>query len=72
MEEMKAAVDEMKEDKAPGPDGFNVNFIKICWDIVHKYLIKMVKKSQRCENIGLEHKLCFSSACSQRERCEFI
>ena len=28
--EVKNAVDNMEEDRAPGPDGFNVNFIKIC------------------------------------------
>ena len=30
MEELKEAVDEMKDDKAPSPDGFNATFIKIC------------------------------------------
>ena len=29
MEEIKLAVDSMEEDRAPGPDGYNVNFIKI-------------------------------------------
>ena len=52
MEEIKAVVDDMEDDKAPGPDGFNVNFIKVCWEIVQKYLFKMVTKSQRCEKIG--------------------
>ena len=30
MEEIKLAVDSMEEDKAPGPNGYNINFIKIC------------------------------------------
>ena len=30
MEEIKLVVDSMEEDRAPGPDGYNVNFIKIC------------------------------------------
>ena len=30
LEEIRMAVDSMEDDRAPGPDGFNVNFIKIC------------------------------------------
>ena len=52
MEELKDTMDEMKDDKAPRPDGFNATFIKACWGIVEKYLFKMVTKSQRCEKIG--------------------
>ena len=29
MDEVKKAIDSMEEDRAPGPDGYNVNFIKI-------------------------------------------
>ena len=29
LEELKEVVDEMKDDKAPSPDGFNATFIKI-------------------------------------------
>ena len=52
MEEIKEAVDAMENDRAPGPDGYNVNFIKACWGIVQKYLFKMVIKSQRCDKIA--------------------
>ena len=44
MEEIKEAVDDMEDDRAPGPDGFNVNFIKPCWGIIKKYLFKMISK----------------------------
>ena len=30
MEELKEFVDEMKDDKAPGLDGFNATFLKAC------------------------------------------
>ena len=43
---------DMKDDKAPVPDGFNVNFIKYCLEIIGKYLFKMVSKSHRCVKIG--------------------
>ena len=45
LEELKEAINDMEDDKAPGPDGFNANFIKICWEIIHKDFLKMVVKS---------------------------
>ena len=41
--EIKNVVDNMEDDRAPGPDGFNVNFIKICWNIIKTDLFKMVR-----------------------------
>ena len=52
MEEVKETVDNMEEDRSPGPDGYNVNFITLCWDIVKKDLLKMIRKSQSCNKIG--------------------
>ena len=52
MDEIKRVVDGMEDDRAPGPDGFNANFIKLCWDIIKNDLTKMVRKSQRCSKIG--------------------
>ena len=34
IEELKSVVEETEEEKAPVPDGFNANFIKVRWDIV--------------------------------------
>ena len=45
LKELKEAVDDMEDDKAPKLDGFNASFIKICWEIIHKDLLKMVIKS---------------------------
>jgi len=33
-EEVKKVIKEMKNGKAPGPDGFNVDFFKSCWGII--------------------------------------
>ena len=52
MEEIKEVVDDMEDDRAPGPDGYNANFIKACWGIIKNDLFKMVSKSQRCDKIG--------------------
>ena len=52
LEEIKNVVDGMEDDRAPGPDGYNVNFIKLCWNIIKTDLFKMVKKFQRCTKIG--------------------
>ena len=36
LEELKAVVEDMEEDKSPGLDGFSARFITYCWDIIHK------------------------------------
>jgi hypothetical protein len=52
MEEIKTTLDNMEDDKAPGPDGFTTRFLKVCWDIIKRDLHKMVLKSQRCNKLG--------------------
>ena len=52
LEEVKSVVEGMSPDKAPGPDGFTAWFLISCWTIIHKDLLKMVKKSQSCNKIG--------------------
>ena len=44
IEEIKYVVEDMEDDKPLGLDGFNANFIKVCWEIVKKDLFKMVVK----------------------------
>lgn len=33
-EEVNEVINEMQNGKAPGPDGFNVDFFKACWETV--------------------------------------
>ena len=33
----------MEPDKAPGPDGFSFHFYRICWTVIRKYLLRMIK-----------------------------
>jgi hypothetical protein len=50
--EIRQVVFSMHPDKAPGPDGFTARFFTQCWDIIHKDLCKMVRKSQDCNKLG--------------------
>lgn len=52
MDELKKALDGMEPDKAPGPDGFNARFFQTCWSTINKDLLRMLRKSQACSNIG--------------------
>lgn len=45
-EEISEIIKEMKNWKAPGPDGFNVDFFKACWDIVKQDIIYVVEDSR--------------------------
>lgn len=50
--EIKTALFSMEPDKALGPDGFTARFLQHCWQIIEKYLCRMVRKSQNCQKIG--------------------
>lgn len=41
-EEIRAAVWECEGSKSPGPDGFNFEFFRSCWDIVMGDLVRMM------------------------------
>ena len=36
----------MAPDKAPGPDGFSIHFYKVCWTVIRKDLLRMIKAFQ--------------------------
>lgn len=39
---MKSAVWECEGSKSPGPDGFNFNFFKNCWDVVKEDVLRLM------------------------------
>lgn len=41
-DEVKRAIKLMPKDKAPGPDGFSLNFFTKCWDIVKGELMSLI------------------------------
>eukprot|EP00253_Pinus_taeda_P035656 PITA_35656 len=51
MEEVEEAVRSMPNDKAPGPDGFTINFYKACWEIVKNDIWEIVEDSRRSKTL---------------------
>lgn len=51
LEEVEEAVKNMPNDKAPGPDGFTINFYKACWEIVKTEVWEVVEDSRRYASI---------------------
>ena len=47
LEEVEEAVRSMPNDKAPGPDGFTINFYKACWSLVKFEVWEVVEDSRR-------------------------
>lgn len=47
MEEVKDVIWECDGNKSPGPDGFNLKFIKECWDIVSPEIMKFFDEFYR-------------------------
>jgi len=45
-EEVSEVINEMENGKAPGPDGFNVDFFKACWNIVKQDILNVVEDSK--------------------------
>eukprot|EP00253_Pinus_taeda_P008470 PITA_08470 len=50
-EEIEEVVKEMQNGKAPGPNGFNVDFFKACWRIVKQDILEVVEDSQRFKKV---------------------
>ena len=44
--EVSEVLNKMKNGKAPGPDGVNVDFFKACWNIVKQDIINVVEDSR--------------------------
>eukprot|EP00253_Pinus_taeda_P001936 PITA_01936 len=49
--EVEEAVNSMPNDKAPGPDGFTINFYKACWHIIKQEVWDVVEDSRRSGSI---------------------
>jgi hypothetical protein len=45
-EEVEESVLQMDKGKAPGPDGFIVEFFQTCWDMVKEEIWEVVEESR--------------------------
>lgn len=52
-EEVKAVVVDMKKNRAPGPDGFPIEFYEHFWDLISPDLMRVIEDFQR-GNIDIE------------------
>eukprot|EP00253_Pinus_taeda_P009447 PITA_09447 len=50
-EDVNEVLKDMQNGKAPGPDGFNVDFFKACWHIVKEDIVNVVEDSRRRKTI---------------------
>lgn len=50
-EEVSEVLKDMQNGKAPGPDGFKVDFFKACWNVVKEDILKVVEDSRRNRTI---------------------
>jgi len=48
---VNTVIKEMQNGKAPGADGFNVDFFKACWNIVKQDIVDVVEDSKRSRSI---------------------
>lgn len=46
-EEASEVINDMKNGRSPGPDGFNVEFLKTCWKTFKKDILDVVEESRR-------------------------
>jgi hypothetical protein len=50
-EEIGQVVQEMPNGKAPGSDGFTMEFFKVCWEVVKHDVYRVVEGSRRSASI---------------------
>eukprot|EP00253_Pinus_taeda_P008351 PITA_08351 len=50
-EEISEVIKDMQNRKAPGPDGFNVDFFKACWNVVKQDILNVIEDSRRSRTI---------------------
>lgn len=44
-EEVKGCLDDCNEEKAPGPNGFNMKFYQVFWNVINKDVLDVLTSS---------------------------
>lgn len=63
MQEMEEALSQLKDGKAPGPDGFTANFFHAFWEHIKTKVWELVEEARVMHWI-LPSQLHFHSACA--------
>ncbi len=50
-EEVSEVIKEMKNGKAPGSDGFNIDFFKACWETIKQDIFDVVEDSRKNKTV---------------------
>jgi hypothetical protein len=72
VEEVKEVLNQFDPDKAPGPDGFTLHFYKICWSIIKKDLIRMIRYVQKTSRMGGATNTLLLSIDPQGQKCQHL
>ena len=67
-EEVNEVIKEMQNGKAPGPDGFNVDFFKARWEIVKHDILDVVEDSRKNESVLRALKSSFIALIPKQEK----
>lgn len=59
--EVEEIVFQMEKGKAPGPDGFRIDFFQNCWDLVKEELWEVVEESRRTKRVLKDFNATFLS-----------
>lgn len=66
-EEVSEVINEMKNGKAPGLDGFNVDFFKACWKTVKHDILEVVEDLRRPKKVLRAFNVSFIALIPKKE-----
>eukprot|EP00253_Pinus_taeda_P001418 PITA_01418 len=70
--EVSEVIKEMQNGKAPGPNGFNVDFFKFCWNIVKKDILRVVEDSRLNKTILKALNTSFNALISKQDNAQTL
>ena len=65
---IKDAIWSLQANKAPGPDGFTINFYRAAWDIIKEDLKRMPNWMRKNDKVGGGHQLFLSHLDTKRKK----
>jgi len=71
-EDVSEVINEMQNGKAPGPDGFNVDFFKACWKKLKKDILEVVEDSRRSKKVLKAFNASFIALIPKQEKSNTV